>query len=373
MTRLEKRELSGLSAWVSGVDAPLIVKTGLGLFAKLPVASMQPERNRLNELFGCRVKYDDRKVPGRKLTTSMPVSIAFSGFKDLMGCISSDRLNLIELRFERLMREVGTLEATLKIAQRILLLEDDDFTSFLNFIIWRRDHPDDRPFIRSLFLAQTDGKWLERNIRLCRAACVDLGQEIASENDIEACGLWREDRREVHISWNGDAFPSPFGNTSMTVRISQINARLSEMQEIRKILIVENLEILEKIRPARDVLVVFGAGHAVGPILSEMAMPINAQLIYWGDVDSHGFSCLSEARKSCPDLTSFRMGPDVMADSKSRMVTEPPESRLNDVPSGLLADEAELCAALKGSWLRLEQEQDMQGFIQLSRAGLSIA
>ncbi|HDZ53044.1 hypothetical protein LCGC14_0408140 [marine sediment metagenome] len=357
--------------WIDGKVDPISYYAKLSVFRKLPIGRMAAERNRFTELFGDRVEMVDQSLPGVRgqPPVPMPNHVTFAGPDDLLSCVWSDEWPAMKKRFLLLKETIGRLVALRNNAHKIINLSDADFEALVAFAAWRRAEPEARPYLRSLNLPGVGTKWLERNIRLCRLVCADLGLEGSQDCHIEACGLHREDRREATLKWNEDAYPSPFGNTSMTVRISEVKSS-PVLAKIGVVIVVENLEMLDKMRPAPDVLILFGAGHAVGPILADMGCLAGAEIIYWGDADSHGFACLSEARRARPDLRSHRMTPEILENCAHLMRPEPDAARLLNAPSGLTPDEARCCEALKEKWLRLEQEFDEDGVDELAARGL---
>ena len=367
-----RRDCVGFTVdWIDGKVDPISYHAKLSVFRKLPIGRMAAERSRFAKMFGDRVEMVERSLPGVRgqPPVQMPNLVTFDGPDDLLNCVWSDEWHTMEERFLLLKQTVGRLVALRNNAHRIINLSDGDFRALVAFAVWRRAEPEARPYLRSLNLPGVGTKWLERNIRLCRLVCADLGLEGSQECNIEACGLHREDRREVTMKWNEDASPSPFGNTSMSVRVSEIKDS-PELAKIGLVLVVENLEMLDKMRPAPDVLILFGAGHAVGPILKELHCISNAEILYWGDADSHGFACLSEARRARPDLRSHRMTPEILEDCAHLMRPEPDAARLPHAPPGLTPNEERCCESLKEKWLRLEQEFDEDGVDELAARGL---
>jgi hypothetical protein len=370
---LEARARREIRVWAAGVDEPVEVQAATGRFLKLSPGEMPRERDRFRQIFGDRVVFETRRAPAAGVRTEAPVKIRFSGLADLADCTMSEEWRLASSRILALRAEAGRLDALLGAIPRILDLDERDFETLLTFIRWRRGDPEARPHVRSVALEGTDGKWIERNLSLCQAAAADLGFPGNASDPFAACGLVREDRLEVLISWNPESFPSPFGNRSMKVRLAEIASSAAIAERVRTCIVVENIEIFERISPAPGVLCLFGAGHAAGAILRGLSCLSEIPILYWGDMDSHGFQCLAEVRRVRPDCASFRMGTEMLTLAMAMGSREPEASRLEGVPEELGADEAAACAEMKRRRLRFEQEHDGEGLAALTATGLAVS
>jgi hypothetical protein len=82
-------------------------------------------------------------------------------------------------------------------------------------------------------------------------------------------------------------------------------------------------------------------------------------LVYWGDLDTHGFAILDRLRECCPHARSMLMDRATLLAHQSQWVTEPCPATA--VLKLLTPAEQELYGALRantfGSAVRLEQER----------------
>ena len=53
-------------------------------------------------------------------------------------------------------------------------------------------------------------------------------------------------------------------------------------------------------------MVIFGGGYAVG-LLESLAWLADLDVVYWGDIDTHGFAILDRLRRHFPRLRSVLM------------------------------------------------------------------
>jgi len=77
------------------------------------------------------------------------------------------------------------------------------------------------------------------------------------------------------------------------------------------ILIVENEMTFLSLPPLPGTVAVFGAGDAAA-LLSNVTWLASCRLLYWGDLDSHGFETLAHLRKAFPSIRSVLMDSDTL-------------------------------------------------------------
>jgi hypothetical protein len=105
-------------------------------------------------------------------------------------------------------------------------------------------------------------------------------------------------------------------------------------------------------------MVILGGGYAV-PVLEQLAWLSGLDVVYWGDIDTHGFAILNRLRHHLPDARSMLMDRATLLGHRDHWVTEPSPTaanldRLDLAESALYAD------LISGSYapsVRLEQER----------------
>ncbi|XKH57377.1 DUF2220 family protein [Citricoccus nitrophenolicus] len=120
------------------------------------------------------------------------------------------------------------------------------------------------------------------------------------------------------------------------------------------VLIVENLETLLCLPDARGVVAMWGRGFDTAAV----TMPWLADLpiIYWGDLDSHGFAILYRYRVHLPQIESVLMDESTLEAFEDLWVSEPQPSR--GQPASLTAAESRTLGRLRLEGdVRLEQER----------------
>jgi hypothetical protein len=143
---------------------------------------------------------------------------------------------------------------------------------------------------------------------------------------------------------------------------SELSARVDEFTSapggISRAYVIENeITYLAFPVPAAS-MVIFGGGYAV-PVLEPLGWLAGLDIVYWGDIDTHGFAILNRLRHHLPHARSMLMDRVTLLDHREHWGREPSSSaavldRLNPAESALYAD---LIADTYAPSVRLEQER----------------
>jgi hypothetical protein len=138
---------------------------------------------------------------------------------------------------------------------------------------------------------------------------------------------------------------------------------------VRQVFITENRVNGLAFPHARASMVIFGLGYGLEP-LAQTAWLHDAEIRYWGDLDTHGFGILHRLRATLPGARSFLMDRETLMAHRPLWGSEPAGKRYLGDPTRLASDERDLFDALRndryGERVRLEQERI--GFAWLERA-----
>ncbi len=147
----------------------------------------------------------------------------------------------------------------------------------------------------------------------------------------------------------------PVDYTEMTVRTEELAAR---NPGISTVFVVENEVTYLAFPSIADAIVVFGSGFALGGVTT-LPWLGEKEVVYWGDIDTHGFDILNRLRSHLPSVQSLLMDHRTMLAHRAQWVTEP--SPTNRSLPHLTADEQALYRDLVegtfGPSIRLEQER----------------
>ncbi len=125
----------------------------------------------------------------------------------------------------------------------------------------------------------------------------------------------------------------------------------------KRIFIVENLTTFLAFPPLSSAIALYGGGFKAGQ-LRQIDLSFAEEILYWGDIDTHGFAILSTVRSVQPNVKSFLMDEGILRRFRHLCIKEP-VSTVADLPN-LTPREAALYDALRfGVYrgLRLEQER----------------
>jgi hypothetical protein len=104
-------------------------------------------------------------------------------------------------------------------------------------------------------------------------------------------------------------------------------------------------------------LALYGAGYGFSS-MRDAAWLRDCEVLYWGDIDTHGFRILDQLRAVHPHVESVLMDEETLLTHRDAWGQEPTPSRA--ILTKLTARETALCEALGndtyGSAVRLEQE-----------------
>ena len=146
------------------------------------------------------------------------------------------------------------------------------------------------------------------------------------------------------------------GYSDLTVRVGEFSLHPIP---VKRVFVVEN-EINGLAFPLHEKsLLIFGEGYAVDRLF-EARWLCDAEIIYWGDLDTHGFAILDRLRSGFPRTRSLLMDRETLLSHRELWVEEPApfEGELSRLDPG----EKECFEALRGlvsqgRGVRLEQER----------------
>src|SRR5699024_398933 len=142
------------------------------------------------------------------------------------------------------------------------------------------------------------------------------------------------------------------GPDDITAPISQLS-RLSISP--RLVFVFENLETVLAMPAWPTAVAVHGSGYAVDAV-ARLAWIEGARVIYWGDLDSHGFAILNRLRAHLPDVESALMDEATLLAHEDLWVPEPKPS--SGTFRELTGSEARALGRIRAEGdVRLEQER----------------
>jgi hypothetical protein len=144
--------------------------------------------------------------------------------------------------------------------------------------------------------------------------------------------------------------------------LSDLTARLDELATldlaVNCAVVVENEITFLTVPVPREGAVLWGKGFEVDRVGS-MPWLASAEIIYWGDLDTHGFAILSRLRAWLPQTHSLLMDRETLLAHRDRWIIEasPTGSRLDRLTADEQALYQDLVTDRLGERVRLEQER----------------
>ncbi|WP_231443263.1 Wadjet anti-phage system protein JetD domain-containing protein [Brevibacterium zhoupengii] len=195
-------------------------------------------------------------------------------------------------------------------AKRILGLGQAEFDTLLDVVAWLRDHPVGTLRPRQLPIRGVDSKWFETH----RALVTSLLEAIGHPEAVDV--LDAEPRIRMRIL---DPKLAPSGLSDIAAPVTQISDLAISP---RLVFVFENLESVLAMPTWTSAVAVHGSGYAVDNV-ARLSWVHGTCVIYWGDLDSHGFAILSRLRKHLPHVESTLMDEATLTDHKDLWVQEP--------------------------------------------------
>src|SRR3984893_17325196 len=216
--------------------------------------------------------------------------------------------------------------------------------------VWLDGHRQSNRYLREITAPGVDTKFAERH-RPVLAAMLDVSS--TASGFLAGLGL-RSKPGLVRLR------PAP--SLGLPEPLTELAARSEELAqlriELRTAVIVENEISYLSIDVPEDGVVIWGKGFEVDSV-GRLRWLTEADVLYWGDIDTHGFAILDRLRAWLPLARSVLMDRETLLAHRDRWVSEdrPATSTL----TRLTSDERDLYSDLVsegfGERVRLEQER----------------
>ena len=300
----------------------------------------------------------------------LPSRIYFATEQDFLRCIGKLKE---AAQFKQLAQQTLTqylaLSELLHHKPRWLLDNLAVWNKLLSVAAWFITHPRPNIFIRQIDLPGIDSKFIEQHKTQLSTLLDALLPPSAIEHEAkffeQRYGL-RFDQHLIRFRLLDPAIALA-GLTDLTLPLDDF-CRLELALDY--VFITENKVNGLAFPVFPGSMVIFMLGYGVGS-LSKATWLKNKRIIYWGDLDTHGFEMLSRLREIFPHVESMLMDRSTLAENMSLCVQEP--TPLKEIPIFLTDSEKDTFSALlasDGSALRLEQERISFGQIKIFLRGL---
>ncbi|AZZ80577.1 MULTISPECIES: Wadjet anti-phage system protein JetD domain-containing protein [Gordonia] len=154
----------------------------------------------------------------------------------------------------------------------------------------------------------------------------------------------------------------PSSTLGLPELLTELSVRADELAQValrpRRVLVVENEITYLSVDVPEDGMVLWGKGFEVDRI-GRLPWLTDVPVLYWGDIDTHGFAILDRLRAWLPQTESILMDRDTLLAHRGRWVTEdrPATSALTRLTPAERALYTDLVEDSLGTRVRLEQER----------------
>jgi hypothetical protein len=232
----------------------------------------------------------------------------------------------------------------------------EDWARLVDTVLWIEAHVHPEMYLRQVDVPGVDTKFIERH-RTILSALLDrqLPEQRVdrSRPPSDFAGRYRFRGKPAYVRFR--RLTTGAGFSELSVRVSEL-AGLPPA--VRTVFVVENEITYLAFPPADDAIVIFGEGYAAGK-LEPLRWLADQDLVYWGDLDTHGFAILDRLRRTFGHVQSMLMDRATLLAHESQWVREPTPT--TEHLATLLPDEAALYTDLVedvlGTAVRLEQER----------------
>jgi len=250
-----------------------------------------------------------------------------------------------------------------------LLDQADGWDRILAILAWFQMNPRPGLYLRQLDIAGVDTKFIEAR----KALLSELLDQVLPASSIQhdAIGARQFEQRygllgkPVMIRFRLlDPALHIGGLHDLTVPLAQFMALAPSAA---RVYVTENEINMLAFPPQAGAMVIFGGGYAIDR-LRDVAWLRERELIYWGDIDTHGFAILDRLRAYLPQTRSLMMDTATLFAHRALWGTEPSDKRYGGTLTRLDAAEQTLFGALRdnvhGQHIRMEQERIGYGWVK---------
>jgi hypothetical protein len=243
----------------------------------------------------------------------------------------------------------------------------DRWERLLAVVAWLQAHPRPGVYLRQVDVPGVDSKFIETH----RGVLTELLDLSLPPEAIEtsATGVAQFPRRfgfldkplRIRFRLLDPALPSLPGCEGLPDITLDAASFAALKLPIERVFITENETNFLAFPAVAGSIVVFGAGYG-WEALARAAWLHRCQLLYWGDIDTHGFAILDQLRGHFPRAESFLMDRETLLAHRPHWGEEPEPVRHN--LSRLTTEEAAVYDDLRFDRLqpRLRLEQERVGF-----------
>ena len=362
--RIQRAHLEGLSLfpWELSIPRPTAKELADG-FPRLRASIQQLEKSAKTAAGrGYAIEYT--QINHRRLgNQTFPRKVVVSGLDDYLHLTGKRRQHE---KFSELAARILTERPELKplLCRRPALVLDyaDDWSRLLAVCRYFQNNPRPNLYLRQLDIPGVDTKFIEtRQAVIADILSATLPQDAVTDTKRGLSDHGFEERFGLRFEPPLIRFRMLDGNLAGATDLSVPLPDLRGIPTLpKRVFITENKMNGLSFPNCRDSIVIFGLGYGVNSLIDVPCLR-DAEIYYWGDIDTHGFAILSRLREFLPATRSFLMDERTLMTHKELWGREEARQRFTKNLERLTAEEDALFQALRGDrWgesVRLEQER----------------
>ena len=247
------------------------------------------------------------------------------------------------------------------------LRHESEWTRVLATVGWLNENADHGLYLRQIAVPGVDTKFIESH----RSLLADLMDALPHGREPAADVPRSEFARRYGFLGKPEYIRlRHLDPTARTAGFSELTVRADELQAMpastHTVCVVENEITFLALPTIPGTLAILGSGYRVGAKVEQLPWLVDTDVVYWGDIDTHGFAILDRLRGRCPHARSTLMDLRTLLTHRDQWVTEPDPTRTR--LDRLDAAETELYRALIdgdfGPGIRLEQERIQYSLVE---------
>jgi hypothetical protein len=255
-----------------------------------------------------------------------------------------------------------TLRSWIRKHALALLEQGAAWPQVIQVLEWFVRHPRPGMYVRQLDIAGVDSKFIEAR----KVLLAELLDQVMPPEAILASALGP---RQFEARYGLLSKPATIRFRLLDPEhliggLSDLNVLVSEFASLRtaveRVFVTENEVNALAFPLVRASMVVFGGGYGIDR-LAQAAWLRDKELLYWGDIDTHGFAILDRLRANLPHARSILMDKETLDAHRHLWGAEDIEKRHTGELTRLSPAEGQLFAELRDNHyaecLRLEQER----------------
>jgi hypothetical protein len=309
-----------------------------------------------------RVTVTHRVVKGRNLgENSLPTRVRIDSFEQLCSLLGTTRdVRILDDILTKTRSKVPALVEWVVAHPLIAIDQHEIWDKLLATVAWISVRSATELYLRQIDVEGVDTKFVDQHRKLLDQLLTTVLSDERIDANYTATDFARRFRFRPKPAYT--RFRMFQSQPSIANGLSEITVRSEELAKLEivcsVVFVIENEISYLAFPPVPDSLVIFGSGFDV-ITLRDLPWLHDKEIVYWGDVDTHGFDILSRLRAEFETVTSLLMDYDTLAAHRSQWGSEP--SPTNRSLVNLTVDEATLYHDLVedryGRAVRLEQER----------------